>query len=142
MPSPSDDTAATLYVVGTPIGNLADLTPRAREVLAAATVIAAEDTRRTAGLLSTIGLRSRVIAFHEHNERERTEELLELLKEGSSVALVSDAGTPLISDPGWRLVNAAQAAGIRVVPVPGPSAVIAALSVSGLPTDRFVFEGF
>ena len=124
------------------LGNLADLTPRARQVLADAAVIAAEDTRRTLGLLSTIGLTARVIAFHEHNERERSPELLELLAGGASVALVSDAGTPLISDPGWRLVHAAQERGIRVVPVPGPSAVIAALSVCGLPTDRFVFEGF
>ncbi len=142
MPSPSDDTPATLYVVGTPIGNLADLTPRAREVLAGAAVVAAEDTRRTSQLLSTIGAFRRVIAFHEHNERERTEELLALLERGSSVALVSDAGTPLISDPGWRLVAAAQARGIPVVAVPGPSAVTAALSICGLPTDRFVFEGF
>jgi 16S rRNA (cytidine1402-2'-O)-methyltransferase len=131
-----------LYVVGTPIGNLDDLTPRAREVLAAADVIAAEDTRRTQGLLSRIGVEAKLIAYHEHNEEKRVDELLERLAAGVDVALVSDAGTPLISDPGWRLVRAARAAGFDIVPVPGPSAVIAALSAGGLPTDRFVFEGF
>lgn len=131
-----------LYVVGTPIGNVDDLSPRARDVLAKADVIAAEDTRATLRLLSRIGVESRLIAYHEHNETERVPALLEQLASGKSVALVSDAGTPLISDPGWRLVNAAQAAGVVVVPVPGPSAVIAALSAAGLPTDHFVFEGF
>jgi 16S rRNA (cytidine1402-2'-O)-methyltransferase len=131
-----------LYVVATPIGNLADLTERAREVLAAAGVIAAEDTRHTRGLLSRIGAESRLIAYHEHNEAERVPELLGRLVRGESVALVSDAGTPLISDPGWRLVSAAQAKGITVVPVPGACAAIAARSGSGLPTDHFVFEGF
>lgn len=139
------DTPATrgkLYVVGTPIGNLDDLTPRAREVLAAADVIAAEDTRRTRGLLSRIGVEARLIAYHEHNEEKRTAELLERVAGGESIALVSDAGTPLISDPGWRLVRAAREAGLDVVPVPGPSAAIVALCAAGLPTDRFVFEGF
>jgi 16S rRNA (cytidine1402-2'-O)-methyltransferase len=131
-----------LFVVATPIGNLDDLTPRAREVLAAADVIAAEDTRHTRGLLSRIGVEARLIAYHEHNERERVAELLERLAGGATVALVSDAGTPLISDPGWRLVRAAREQRIEVVPVPGPSAAIAALSAAGLPTDRFVFEGF
>jgi 16S rRNA (cytidine1402-2'-O)-methyltransferase len=131
-----------LYVVATPIGNFADLTERAREVLAAAEVIAAEDTRHTRGLLSRIGAESRLIAYHEHNEAERVPELLRRLARGESVALVSDAGTPLISDPGWRLVSAAQAEGITVVPVPGPCAAVAALSAAGLPTDHFVFEGF
>ena len=131
-----------LFVVATPIGNLDDLTPRARAVLASADVIAAEDTRHTLGLLSRIGVESRLIAYHEHNERERVAELLERLVSGATVALVSDAGTPLISDPGWRLVRAAREQGIDVVPVPGPSAAIAALCVAGLPTDRFVFEGF
>jgi 16S rRNA (cytidine1402-2'-O)-methyltransferase len=131
-----------LYIVGTPIGNLDDLTPRAREVLATADVIAAEDTRRTRGLLSRIGAETRLIAYHEHNEEDRAAELVERLAGGASVALVSDAGTPLISDPGWRLVQAAHAAGVDVVPVPGPSAAIVALCCSGLPTDRFVFEGF
>jgi len=131
-----------LYVVGTPIGNVDDLSPRARDVLAKADVIAAEDTRHTRGLLSRIGVESRLIAYHEHNEAERAAALLVELEHGKSVALVSDAGTPLISDPGWRLVSAARAAGIAVVPVPGPCAAIAALSAAGLPTDHFVFEGF
>ena len=131
-----------LFVVATPIGNLDDLTPRARQVLASADVIAAEDTRHTRGLLSRIGVEARLIAYHEHNERERVAELLERLASGANVALVSDAGTPLISDPGWRLVHAAREQGVDVVPVPGPSAAIAALCASGLPTDRFVFEGF
>lgn len=131
-----------LYIVATPIGNFADLTERAREVLAAAEVIAAEDTRHTRGLLSRIGAESRLIAYHEHNEAERVPELLRRLARGESIALVSDAGTPLISDPGWRLVSAAQAEGITVVPVPGACAAVAALSAAGLPTDRFVFEGF
>jgi 16S rRNA (cytidine1402-2'-O)-methyltransferase len=131
-----------LYVVGTPIGNLADLSPRARDVLASADVIAAEDTRRTQGLLSHIGAKTRVLAYHEHNEERRVPELLERLASGATIALVSDAGTPLISDPGWRLVHAARAAGFEVVPIPGPSAVLAALCASGLATDRFVFEGF
>jgi 16S rRNA (cytidine1402-2'-O)-methyltransferase len=131
-----------LYVVGTPIGNVDDLSPRARDVLAKADVIAAEDTRHTRGLLSRIGVESRLIAYHEHNEAERVPQLLEDLARGKSVALVSDAGTPLISDPGWRLVHAARAAGVAVVPIPGPCAAVAALSVVGLPTDHFVFEGF
>jgi 16S rRNA (cytidine1402-2'-O)-methyltransferase len=131
-----------LYVVGTPIGNLEDLSPRARDVLRLADVVAAEDTRRAQGLLSRIGVKAHLLAYHEHNERERTPELLERLEGGAAIALISDAGTPLISDPGWRLVHAARARGLDVVPVPGPSAVIAALSVVGLPTDRFVFEGF
>jgi 16S rRNA (cytidine1402-2'-O)-methyltransferase len=132
----------TLYVVATPIGNLEDLSPRARAVLAKAEVIAAEDTRHTRGLLSSIAAESRLIAYHEHNEEQRVPELLARLAAGASVALVSDAGTPLISDPGWRLVRAAQGAGFSVVPVPGPCAAVAALSAAGLPTDRFVFEGF
>jgi 16S rRNA (cytidine1402-2'-O)-methyltransferase len=132
----------TLYVVATPIGNLDDLSPRARAVLAKTDVIAAEDTRHTRGLLSSISAESRLIAYHEHNEQERTPELLAQLAAGASVALVSDAGTPLISDPGWRLVRAAQEAGTTVVPVPGACAAIVALCAAGLPTDRFVFEGF
>jgi 16S rRNA (cytidine1402-2'-O)-methyltransferase len=132
----------TLYVVATPIGNLEDLSPRARAVLAKTDVIAAEDTRHTRGLLSSISAESRLIAYHEHNEEQRVPELLARLAAGDSVSLVSDAGTPLISDPGWRLVRAAQDAGVAVVPVPGPSAAIAALCAAGLPTDRFAFEGF
>ncbi len=142
MTSKQDRPAGTLHVVGTPIGNLGDLSLRAREVLGAVDAIAAEDTRRTRRLLSSIGLKASIIAFHDHNEAERTPALLERLRDGEAIALVSDAGTPLISDPGWRLVRAALADGIEVLSVPGPSAVSAALSVCGLPTDRFVFEGF
>ena len=131
-----------LYVVGTPIGNVDDLSPRARDVLAMADVIAAEDTRHTLRLLSRIAVKSRLIAYHEHNEAELVPEFLDQLEQGQSIALVSDAGTPLISDPGWRLVNAAQAAGVAVVPIPGPCAALAALCAAGLPTDHFVFEGF
>jgi 16S rRNA (cytidine1402-2'-O)-methyltransferase len=131
-----------LYVVATPIGNVEDLSPRARAVLGIADLIAAEDTRRISSLLSRIGAETRVIAYHEHNEAERVPSLLAELAAGKSVALVSDAGTPLISDPGWRLVHAAHDAGVVVVPIPGPCAAIAALCVAGLPTDHFVFEGF
>lgn len=134
--------AGTLYVVATPIGNLDDLSDRARAVLAAADLVAAEDTRRTGQLLTRLGIRVPLRSLHEHNEGERTPELLARLADGAAVALVSDAGTPLISDPGYRLVAAARAAGLRVSPVPGCSAAIAALSVAGLPTDRFSFEGF
>jgi 16S rRNA (cytidine1402-2'-O)-methyltransferase len=134
--------SGTLYVVATPIGNLADLSARARSVLSEADVIAAEDTRRARGLLSHIGANVPVIAYHDHNEEECLPGLLERLARGESVALVSDAGTPLISDPGLKLVRAARAQGVTIVSVPGPSAVLAALSSSGLPTDRFAFEGF
>jgi 16S rRNA (cytidine1402-2'-O)-methyltransferase len=140
--SDTRDDRGRLYVVGTPIGNFDDLSPRARDVLAKADVIAAEDTRHTRGLLSRIGAESRLIAYHEHNEADRVPGLIAQLGHGKTVALVSDAGTPLISDPGWRLVHAARAAGIAVVPVPGPCAAVAALSAAGLPTDHFVFEGF
>lgn len=136
------NTSGTLFVVGTPIGHLADLSPRAREVLSGASLVAAEDTRRTRVLLANIGANVPLISYHEHNERARTPELLARLTSGASVALVSDAGMPLISDPGSRLVRAALDAGIAVVAVPGPSAVTAALSVAGLPAERFVFEGF
>lgn len=131
-----------LYVVATPIGNLGDMSPRAREVLAAVDRVAAEDTRRTGALLTHFGIKARQISLHEHNELEQVPALVARLEAGESIALVSDAGTPLISDPGYRLVAAARAAGIRVSPVPGPVAAMAALSVSGLPSDRFVFEGF
>jgi 16S rRNA (cytidine1402-2'-O)-methyltransferase len=130
-----------LYVVATPIGNLDDLSPRARDALASADVIAAEDTRRAHLLLSRIGVDTPVIAYHEHNEEQRAEALVARL-ERESVALISDAGTPLVSDPGFKLVKAARDAGFEVVAVPGPCAAIAALAVAGLPTDRFVFEGF
>ena len=132
----------TLFVVATPIGNLEDLPPRACQTLAAVDLIAAEDTRRTRGLLSHFGIKSRLFALHEHNERQATEKLIKALRDGKSVALVSDAGTPLVSDPGYRLIQAAHRAGITVSPVPGASAVTAALSVAGLPTHRFTFEGF
>jgi 16S rRNA (cytidine1402-2'-O)-methyltransferase len=142
MTGPRTKSSGTLYVVATPIGNLDDLSPRARETLCRAEIVAAEDTRRTRGLLSSIGAQPRVFAYHEHNEGTRTAQLLERLRAGADVALVSDAGTPLISDPGWKLVAAALAAGIEVRAIPGPSAVVAALAVSGLATDRYVFEGF
>jgi 16S rRNA (cytidine1402-2'-O)-methyltransferase len=131
-----------LYIVATPIGNLADMTARAIEVLKSAAVIAAEDTRHSAVLLRHFGIGTPCLAYHEHNERQQTETLIERLRQGAAVALISDAGTPLLSDPGYHLVRAAHAAGIRVIPIPGASALLAALSASGLATDRFIFEGF
>lgn len=135
-------TAGRLAVISTPIGNLGDLSPRAREELAAAELVAAEDTRRTGQLLTTLGLSRPLVSLHEHNERERIEELLVRLRGGSRIALVSDAGTPLLSDPGFELVRRVSGEGIAVVAVPGPSAITAALSIAGLPTERFSFEGF
>lgn len=132
----------TLYVVATPIGNLQDMSPRAIDTLKSVDCIACEDTRHSAPLLQHFMINTQTLALHEHNERERTEKLLERLQKGESIALISDAGTPLINDPGYFLVREARNAGIRVVPIPGASAVIAALSVSGLPTDRFCYEGF
>jgi 16S rRNA (cytidine1402-2'-O)-methyltransferase len=134
--------AGTLYVVATPIGNLGDMSPRAIAVLSGVARIAAEDTRHSAVLLRHFGIATPLTALHEHNERQAVEGLVERLKAGEALALISDAGTPLISDPGYHLVRAAHAAGLRVVPVPGPSAVMAALSASGLPTDQFLFVGF
>ena len=134
--------SGTLFVVATPIGNLEDLTPRAQQILNDVDLVAAEDTRHTGRLLSHFGINKRQITLHDHNEGSAVPKLLSALKEGKSVALVSDAGTPLISDPGYRLVRAAHDAGATVSPVPGASAVTAAMSVSGLPTDRFCFEGF
>ena len=134
--------SGTLFVVATPIGNRGDLSSRARETLAAADLILAEDTRHTGQLLAGLGITTPLLSFHEHNEASRTEELVTRLAAGARIALVSDAGTPLVSDPGYRLVAAAGAAGVPVVPVPGACAAIAALSVAGLPTDRFAFEGF
>ena len=131
-----------LQVVATPIGNLADLTARAREALAAADVIAAEDTRHTAALLQALGIARPLISLHQHNESQRAGALLARLAEGETIALVSDAGTPLISDPGYELVRRAAAAGFEVTVIPGVSAITAALAVAGLPTDRFCFEGF
>ena len=132
----------TLYLVATPIGNLEDITKRALSVLAEVDVIACEDTRRTQTLLNHYGIKRKTLSYHEHNERERAAELGALLQTGASVAIVSDAGTPGISDPGFRLVNTAHAAGARVVPVPGAAAFVAALVASGLPTDEFFFGGF
>jgi 16S rRNA (cytidine1402-2'-O)-methyltransferase len=134
--------AGILYVVATPIGNLEDVTLRALRILREVSLIAAEDTRRTARLLQHYSISTRTTSLHEHNEREKTPQLLERLRAGDSIALVSDAGTPLISDPGQTLVGAARAAGIRVESIPGPSAVMAALSSSGLETAEFVFLGF
>jgi len=131
-----------LYVVATPIGNLQDISERAIATLKGVSRIAAEDTRHSARLLSHFGINTPMVALHEHNEREITPQLLDRLAAGDDLALISDAGTPLISDPGFCLVRAARAAGIRLVPVPGPAACIAALSVAGLPADHFVFEGF
>jgi 16S rRNA (cytidine1402-2'-O)-methyltransferase len=131
-----------LYVVATPIGNLGDLSARAREVMLACDVVAAEDTRHSDQLLHSTGIAKRTISAHEHNEAQRVAEILAALDAGKTVALISDAGTPLISDPGFRIVQAAARAGHDVRAVPGPCAAIAALSIAGLPTDRFVFEGF
>jgi 16S rRNA (cytidine1402-2'-O)-methyltransferase len=131
-----------LDVVATPIGNLSDLSPRAQEVLAAADVIAAEDTRHTRALLQSIGVSRPLVSLHAHNESNRVPELLARLAAGEAVVLVSDAGTPLLSDPGYELVREAARAGCDVRTVPGPSAITAALAVAGLPTDRFCFEGF
>lgn len=135
-------TAGTLYLVATPIGNLEDLSYRARRVLAEVDVIACEDTRHTRHLLAHYGITTSLVSYHEHNEARRTAELLRRLRGGENVALVSDAGTPAVSDPGYTLIREAGAAGLPVVSIPGPSAVIAALTVSGLPPDRFVFVGF
>ncbi|HEX5756986.1 MAG TPA: 16S rRNA (cytidine(1402)-2'-O)-methyltransferase [Arenimonas sp.] len=131
-----------LYVVATPIGNLGDLSPRAREVLATVAAICAEDTRHTRQLLTQFSIEKPLIALHEHNEADACWTLVERLRGGDSLALVSDAGTPLVSDPGYRLVRAVREAGLKVSPLPGPCAAIAALSVAGLPSDRFCFEGF
>lgn len=131
-----------LYVVATPIGNLGDLSPRAREVLSQVAAICAEDTRHTRQMLTAFGLERPLLAVHEHNEAEVAGRLVERLRSGESLALVSDAGTPLVSDPGYRLVREVRAAGLRVSPLPGPCAAIAALSVAGIPSDRFCFEGF
>jgi 16S rRNA (cytidine1402-2'-O)-methyltransferase len=134
--------SGTLFVVATPIGNIEDMTARARTVLAEVSVIAAEDTRHTARLLERLGIKARLLSYHEHNEAERTERILEHLGNGEDVALVSDAGTPLLSDPGFRVVRAAAEAGLNVSPVPGCSAAVAALSIAGLPTDAILFRGF
>jgi 16S rRNA (cytidine1402-2'-O)-methyltransferase len=134
--------AGTLYVVATPIGNLADIGARALQVLGQVAAICAEDTRHTRQLLAAHGLERPLLALHEHNEEELAWKLVERMRGGDSLALVSDAGTPLVSDPGYRLVREARAAGVKVSPVPGACAAIAALSVAGIPSDRFCFEGF
>ncbi|MCH6482950.1 16S rRNA (cytidine(1402)-2'-O)-methyltransferase [Pseudoxanthomonas sp. LH2527] len=134
--------AGTLFIVATPIGNLGDLTPRALETLKGVAAICAEDTRRSGQLMSHFGISTPLLALHEHNEEALSQRVVERLLSGDSLALVSDAGTPLVSDPGFRLVRAARAAGVKVSPLPGACAAIAALSVAGLPSDRFSFEGF
>lgn len=134
--------AGTLYVVATPIGNLADMVPRALDILKTVALVAAEDTRHSGRLLRHFGIATRLISYHDRGEADQGEAVLAALAEGRDVALISDAGTPLISDPGYRLVRAARAAGCAVSPVPGACAAVAALSVAGLPSDRFVFEGF
>ncbi|MBV9209510.1 MAG: 16S rRNA (cytidine(1402)-2'-O)-methyltransferase, partial [Acidobacteria bacterium] len=134
--------SGTLYLVATPIGNLSDITERALRVLREVELVACEDTRHTGALLNHYSIKTKLVSYHEHNERERAIELGRLLETGASIALVSDAGTPGISDPGFRLVNAAHELGARVVPVPGATAFVAALIASGLPTDQFFFGGF
>ncbi len=132
----------TLYVVATPIGNLGDMVPRAVETLQTVALIAAEDTRHSSRLLSHFDIKTPCIAYHDHSDEQRTEQLIARMHAGDSIALISDAGTPLVSDPGYRLVRSARQAGIQVVPIPGACAMIAALSAAGLPSDRFAFEGF
>lgn len=134
--------SGTLYVVATPIGNLGDITRRALDVLQGVSRICAEDTRNSKKLLTHFGIQNKLVAIHDHNEQSKLDQLTEWLRAGESLALISDAGTPLISDPGYHLVQHLQKQNIPVVPIPGASAIIAALSVAGLPTDRFVFEGF
>lgn len=138
----ANEAAGRLYVVATPIGNLGDLSVRAREILQGVSLIAAEDTRHTGAMLKHFGIHTPQLSLHDHNEQYRSAEIIERLRQGASVALVSDAGTPAISDPGFELVRAAAAAGCEIVAIPGPCAAIAALSIGALPTDRFCFEGF
>lgn len=136
------DAAGTLFVIATPIGNVADLSPRARAMLESVDLVLAEDTRHTGALLARLGIDKPLRSLHEHNESARVDDVLERLRAGARVALVSDAGTPLVSDPGYRLLAAVRVGGLHASPIPGPCAAIAALSVAGLPTDRFCFEGF
>jgi len=138
----ANTSTATLYVVATPIGNLADMVPRAVEILQSVDLIAAEDTRHSVRLMQYFNIDTPMVAYHDHSGSVAVERLLDKLRSGESIALISDAGTPLISDPGYRIVDAALSAGIKTVPVPGACAAIAALSVAGLPSDRFSFEGF
>src|SRR5438309_1673697 len=132
----------TLYIVATPIGNLEDVSGRALRVLSEVELIACEDTRRTRALLNHFGIKTKTISYHEHNERERAVELCGFLEAGKDIAIVSDAGTPLISDPGFRIVRAAIERGLSIIPVPGPAAFVAALVASGLPSEQFFFAGF
>ncbi|MGN0920917.1 MAG: 16S rRNA (cytidine(1402)-2'-O)-methyltransferase [Cellvibrio sp.] len=132
----------TLYVVATPIGNLGDMVPRAIETLQTVDLIAAEDTRHSARLLAHFDIKTPCVAYHDHTDKDRTSQLVDKLLQGQSLALISDAGTPLVSDPGYRLVREARLAGVRIVPIPGACAMIAGLSAAGLPSDRFAFEGF
>ena len=134
--------AGTLYIVSTPIGNLEDITSRALRILRKVDLIACEDTRHTRKLLTHFGIETRTLSYHQHNETERAAELCERLVNGQSIALVSDAGTPVVSDPGYRVVRAAVESQIEVVPIPGATAFVAALSASGLPSDQFLFAGF
>ncbi|MCH1414584.1 MAG: 16S rRNA (cytidine(1402)-2'-O)-methyltransferase, partial [Glaciecola sp.] len=134
--------SGTLYIVATPIGNLSDITERAIATLNEVDLIAAEDTRHSGKLLSHFGIKTRMFPLHDHNEKQKAQSLLDQISNGQSIALISDAGTPLISDPGYNLVNLARAQGVNVVPIPGPSAVITALCAAGLPTDKFMFAGF
>ncbi|TQV89819.1 16S rRNA (cytidine(1402)-2'-O)-methyltransferase [Aliikangiella coralliicola] len=136
------ESQGVLYVVATPIGNLGDISDRMREILAMVSRVAAEDTRRARQLLSHIGVNKPCFSLHEHNERQKLDYIVQQLSEGESIALISDAGTPLISDPGYPLVTELRAKGLKVVPIPGPCALITALSAAGLPSDRFIFEGF
>jgi 16S rRNA (cytidine1402-2'-O)-methyltransferase len=138
----AEQQSGTLYIVATPIGNRDDLSPRAVKILQLVDIIAAEDTRHSRPLLEHYGITTKLLALHEHNEVERSQVVLSRIAAGESVALISDAGTPLISDPGYRLVRMAHQAGVKVAPIPGPSALITGLSVAALPTDRFSFEGF
>jgi len=135
-------TPATLYIVATPIGNLGDISQRAIDILTQVDVIACEDTRHTGKLLSAFSIKNKTMSLHDHNERQRQEQVASMLQEGKTIALVSDAGTPLISDPGFHLVRHCRSLGLQVSPIPGACAAISALSVAGLPTDRFSFEGF
>lgn len=134
--------AGLLYIVATPIGNLADISERAIEILNQVDLIAAEDTRHSKTMLERCGIKTKICAYHEHNESQLTEKLIQQLLGGESIALISDAGTPLINDPGYKLVVAAHDDAIKVIPIPGPSAIITALSASGLPTSKFIFEGY
>ncbi len=142
LPSRGNAAAGTLHVLATPLGHLGDLSPRGREVLASVELIACEDTRHSGKLLASFAIRTPTISYHEHNETAQARTLLNRLRQGRNIALISNAGTPLVSDPGYRLVRLCRKNMIPVSPIPGPSAAVAALSVSGLPTDRFLFAGF